>query len=84
MIEAGIFAGDFVVARKQETADAGEIVVAGIPGEEATVKTFNQEGDYIILEPANATMAPMRFKASTHPDGQVQIFGKVVTVLRKG
>lgn len=83
MIEAGIFAGDFVVARKQETADAGEIVVAGIPGEEATVKTFNQEGDDIILEPANATMAPMRFKANTHPDGQVQIFGKVVTVLRK-
>ena len=83
MIEAGIFAGDFVVARKQETADSGEIVVAGIPGEEATVKTFNQEGDDIILEPANATMTPMRFKANTHPDGQVQIFGKVVTVLRK-
>ncbi len=83
MIEAGIFAGDFVVARKQETADSGEIVVAGIPGEEATVKTFNQEGDDIILEPANATMAPMRFNTNTHPDGQVQIFGKVVTVLRK-
>ena len=83
MIEAGIFDGDFVVARKQETADSGEIVVAGISGEEATVKTFNREGSCIVLEPANATMSPMRFETSANPDEQVQIFGKVVTVLRK-
>ena len=83
MIEAGIFHGDFVVAKKQSTANSGEIVVAGIPGEEATVKTFNKEGSDIILEPANATMSPMKFMANSHPDEQVQIFGKVVTVLRK-
>tara|TARA_B100000427_G_scaffold276928_1_gene246071 strand:- start:788 stop:1435 length:648 start_codon:yes stop_codon:yes gene_type:complete len=83
MIEAGIFDGDFVVARKQETADPGEIVVAGISGEEATVKTFNREGSCIVLEPANATMSPMRFETNANPDEQVQIFGKVVTVLRK-
>ena len=83
MIEAGIFHGDFVVARKQETADPGEIVVAGISGEEATVKTFNREGSCIVLEPANATMSPMRFETNANPDEQVQIFGKVVTVLRK-
>ena len=83
MIEAGIFNGDFVVARKQETADPGEIVVAGISGEEATVKTFNREGSCIVLEPANATMSPMRFETNANPDEQVQIFGKVVTVLRK-
>ena len=83
MIEAGIFDGDFVVARKQETADPGEIVVAGISGEEATVKTFNTEGSCIVLEPANATMSPMRFETNANPDEQVQIFGKVVTVLRK-
>ena len=83
MIEAGIFDGDFVVARKQETANSGEIVVAGISGEEATVKTFNREGSCIVLEPANATMSPMRFETSANPDEQVQIFGKVVTVLRK-
>ena len=83
MIEAGIFDGDFVVARKQETADPGEIVVAGISGEEATVKTFNREGSCIVLEPANATMSPMRFETNANPDDQVQIFGKVVTVLRK-
>src|SRR6202165_2572100 len=40
MIEAGILDGDYVVVRQQPTAEAGEIVVAGIPGEEATVKTF--------------------------------------------
>ena len=83
MIEAGIFDGDFVVARQQSTANPGEIVVAGIPGEEATVKTFNKEGSDIILEPANATMSPIKFMANSHPDEQVQIFGKVVTVLRK-
>ncbi len=83
MIEAGIFDGDFVVAKQQSTANPGEIVVAGIPGEEATVKTFNKEGSDIILEPANATMSPMKFMANSHPDEQVQIFGKVVTVLRK-
>ena len=83
MIEAGIFDGDFVVARKQETADPGEIVVVGISGEEATVKTFNREGSCIVLEPANATMSPMRFETNANPDEQVQIFGKVVTVLRK-
>tara|TARA_B100001758_G_scaffold207078_1_gene188042 strand:- start:22 stop:669 length:648 start_codon:yes stop_codon:yes gene_type:complete len=83
MIEAGIFDGDFVVARKQETADPGEIVVAGISGEEATVKTFNREGSCIVLEPANATMSPMRFETNANPEEQVQIFGKIVTVLRK-
>ena len=83
MIEAGIFDGDFVVARKQETADPGEIVVAGISGEEATVKTFNREGSCIVLEPANATMSPMRFETNANPEEQVHIFGKIVTVLRK-
>ncbi|MDG2301326.1 MAG: transcriptional repressor LexA [Acidimicrobiales bacterium] len=83
MIEAGIFDGDFVVAKQQSTANPGEIVVAGILGEEATVKTFNKEGSDIILEPANATMSPMKFMANSHPDEQVQIYGKVVTVLRK-
>ena len=45
MIEAGILDGDFVVCRSQTTADDGDIVVAGIPGDEATVKTFTTDGD---------------------------------------
>ncbi|MFM7870241.1 MAG: transcriptional repressor LexA, partial [Actinomycetota bacterium] len=45
MIEAGILDGDYVVARQQPSADNGEIVVAGIPGDEATVKTYARNGD---------------------------------------
>lgn len=78
MIEAGIFDGDFVVVRRQPTAENGEIVVAGIPGEEATVKTFTSKGDQITLMPANPRLEPMKFRSD-----EVAIFGKVVTVLRK-
>jgi repressor LexA len=78
MVDVGILDGDFVVARRQSTALAGEIVVAGIPGEEATVKTFRPKGATVVLEPANARLAPMTFAAD-----EVQVFGRVVTVLRK-
>jgi repressor LexA len=78
MIEAGILDGDFVVARRQSTADQGDIVVAGIPGEEATVKTFTRSKGKVVLLPANARLGPMEFA----PD-DVQLFGKVVTVLRR-
>lgn len=78
MIEAGILDGDFVVVRQQSEANNGEIVVAGIPGDEATVKTFSQQKGQIVLKPANSRLEPMHFK----PD-EVQIFGKVVTVMRK-
>ncbi len=78
MIEAGIFDGDFVVVRSQPTADNGDIVVAGIPGEEATVKTYRAKGNSITLLPANSAMEPLRFQSD-----EVQIYGRVVTVLRK-
>jgi repressor LexA len=78
MIEAGILDGDYVVVRQQAEARNGEIVVAGIPGEEATVKTFTRQGSRIVLLPANARLAPMEFDA-----GEVTIFGKVVTVMRR-
>jgi repressor LexA len=78
MIEAGILDGDYVVVRQQPEANAGEIVAAGIPGGEATIKTFSRRGDNIVLLPANPNMAPMVFPAS-----EVTIFGKVVTVLRR-
>ena len=78
MIEAGILDGDFVVARQQKTADNGDIVVAGIPGDEATIKTFKKSGKTITLIPANGTMKPMVFDAD-----EVQVFGKLVTVMRK-
>ncbi len=78
MIDAGIFDGDFVVVRSQTTADNGDIVVAGIPGEEATVKTFVRRRGKVVLRPANPTMDDMVF------DGDdVQIYGKVVTLMRR-
>ncbi len=78
MIDAGILDGDFVVVRRQDIAANGDIVVAGIPGDEATVKTFTRDGDTITLLPANASLDPMPFPAS-----EVSVFGKVVTVLRR-
>ncbi len=78
MVDAGILNGDFVVARVQNTADNGDIVVAGIGDDEATVKTYRNEGPEIVLVPHNPTMQPMRFPAE-----EVMVFGKVVTVLRK-
>ncbi len=78
MIDAGIFEGDYVVARVQNTADKGEIVIAGIPGEEATIKTYSRSGDKVVLIPANPTMEAMSF----NPD-DVTIYGRVVTVMRR-
>jgi repressor LexA len=78
MIDAGILDGDFVVARAQEVAQKGDIVVAGIPGEEATVKTYTRKGSKVVLVPANDALEPMPFD-----EDEVAVFGKVVSVLRK-
>jgi repressor LexA len=78
MIDAGILDGDFIVARSQTTAETGDIVVAGIPGDEATVKTYRDEGSRVVLVPSNPSLEPMVFDPS-----DVAIFGKVVTVMRK-
>lgn len=78
MIEAGIFDGDFVVVRSQPTADNGDVVVAGIPGEEATVKTFLRKSGRVILRPANAALTDIVLD----PD-EVTVYGRVVTVMRR-
>ncbi|MBA3281330.1 MAG: transcriptional repressor LexA [Acidimicrobiia bacterium] len=78
MIGAGILDGDFVVARSQTEAKQGEIVIAGIPGDEATVKTFQRDGDQIVLMPANPDLEAMVFAAD-----EDQIYGRVVTVMRR-
>src|SRR5690349_17176273 len=78
MIDVGIFDGDYVVVHTQPTAENGDIVVAGIPGEEATVKTFLRRRNKIVLRPANETMDEMVFD----PD-DVRVYGRVVTLLRK-
>jgi repressor LexA len=78
MIEAGILDGDFIVARAQQVAEKGDIVVAGIPGDEGTVKTYTRKGNKVVLLPANPALSPMEFDPS-----EVSIYGKVVTVMRK-
>jgi repressor LexA len=78
MIDAGILDGDFVVARAQDTADKGDIVIAGIPGDEATVKTYTRKAGKVVLLPSNPALEPMEFDPS-----EVSVYGRVVTVLRK-
>jgi repressor LexA len=78
MIDAGIFDGDYIVARVQRTADNGDIVVAGIPGEEATVKTFLRKRNKVILRPANAVMDDLVYDPM-----DVEIYGKLVTLMRR-
>lgn len=78
MIEAGIFDGDYVVVRQQKTANSGDIVVAGINDDEATIKTYIKKDRKIILRPANSEMSDIELK-----EYNLQIFGKVVTVLRR-
>ena len=78
MIEAGILDGDFVVVRQQPDAERGEVVVAGIPGDEATVKTYTRRGNKVVLRPANPDFEPIELDGS-----DVTIYGKVVTVLRR-
>ncbi len=79
MVEAGIYDGDYVVVRQQPEANNGDVVVAGIGDDEATVKRFNRRGGQVVLTPANAAYEPMVFDR----DDEVTIFGKVVTVVRQ-
>jgi repressor LexA len=78
MIGAGIFDGDFVVVRRQPDAESGDIVVAGIGEDEATVKTLRKRRTKVVLVPANPAYSEMELASD-----QVVIYGKVVTVLRR-
>lgn len=78
MIDAGILDGDYVVVHRQPEAENGEIVIAGIPGEEATVKTFKRRRNKIVLIPANPRLTEMEFRPE-----EIAIYGKVVSVLRR-
>ncbi len=78
MIEAGIFDGDYVVVRQQPDAEPGDIVVAGMPGDEATVKTLRRRKDKVLLVPSNPAYEPIELDPL-----DVTIYGKVVTVLRR-
>ena len=78
MIDAGILDGDFVVARVQPTASNGEIIVAGIPGNEATSSTSSRAATRSRCSPANSGCS-----RSTYDPAEISIYGRVVTVLRR-
>ena len=80
MIDAGIFSGDYIFVKKQATAERGEIVVAMI-GDEATVKYYYPERDYVRFQPANAQMAPILVRATDFKP--TMLLGKVIGVFRK-
>jgi repressor LexA len=78
MIEAGILEGDTVLIKKTEAADTGDIVVALIDEEEATLKRFRRRGASIALEPANAS-----YEVRILPPNRVRIQGKLIGLYRK-
>ena len=78
MVEEGILDGDFALIRKADTARDGEIVVALIDNEEATLKTYRREGRMIRLDPANSRYEPQRYD-----EGRVQIQGRLAGLIRR-
>lgn len=77
MILAGINNGDIVVIQEQTTAENGEIVVALVEGQEATLKTFRRRGSTIALEAANPA-----YETRLYQDHQVRVQGKLVGLIR--
>lgn len=80
MIDAGILSGDYIFVKKQITAQRGDIVVALI-GDEATVKHYYPEKDYVRFQPANRTMAPILVRAVDFR--ATMLLGVVVGVFRR-
>ncbi|RFU61228.1 transcriptional repressor LexA [Peribacillus glennii] len=76
MIEAGILDGDFVIVKQQQTANNGDIVVAMTEDDEATVKRFFKEKDFVRLQPENSNMDPIILQ-------NVSILGKVIGLYRQ-
>ena len=78
MIEAGILDGDYALIRRTDVARDGEIVVALVRGEEATLKYLRREQGMVRLDPANAAYEPQVYRP-----GEVQVQGKLAGLLRR-
>lgn len=78
MIEAGILDGDFALVKRTNTARDGEIVVALVRGEEATLKYLRRENGMVRLDPANAAYEPQVYST-----GEVEVQGKLAGLLRR-
>ncbi|GIX20158.1 MAG: LexA repressor [Erythrobacter sp.] len=78
MVEAGIFDGDYALVRRTNVAREGEIVVALVRGEEATLKYLRREGGKVRLDPANSAYAPQYYRPE-----EVEVQGKLAGLLRR-
>jgi len=78
MIEAGIFDGDFALVKRTDTARDGEIVVALVRGEEATLKYLHKDGGSVRLDPANCAYEPQVYRPE-----EVQVQGRLAGLLRR-
>ncbi|HEX8644552.1 MAG TPA: transcriptional repressor LexA [Allosphingosinicella sp.] len=78
MVEEGILDGDYALIRKADSARDGEIVVALVDNEEATLKTFRREGSMVRLDPANRRYDSQRYRPE-----QVQVQGRLAGLLRR-
>lgn len=78
MVEEGILDGDFALIRKVDSARDGEIVVALVDNEEATLKTYRREGSMIRLDPANRAYEPQRYA-----ENRVKIQGRLAGLIRR-
>lgn len=78
MVGAGILDGDYAVVHQTADVNKGEVIVAGLPGGEATVKTYTRKGNKVVLMPSNPDFAPIELDpADFNP------YGKVVTIVRR-
>ena len=75
MINKSIYDNDYVIVKRQNTANNGDIVVAMTDEDEVTLKTFYKENDHIRLQPENDTMAPLIFD-------NITILGKAIGLYR--
>jgi repressor LexA len=78
MVDAGILDGDYALIRRTDAARDGEIVVALVRGEEATLKYLRRENGMVRLDPANAAYEPQVYRP-----GEVQVQGKLAGLLRR-
>ena len=78
MIEAGIFDGDFALVKRTDTARDGEIVVALVDNEEATLKYLRKDAGRVVLDPANGA-----YEAQVYEPHRVQVQGKLAGLLRR-
>ena len=82
MINAGIHTGDLVLIHQQSEAENGQIVACILRQEDATLKRFHRQGDWVILQPENAAYEPYIVPVSDFETGNAHILGVAVRLVR--